>query len=213
MEIRVLSITSFTYVFLFFCLLPSRIVAQVQSTESNSLLDKIVSVRMYDVYASQVLDFLSDEYNFPSGDEIARSQDDKKISVNIFQQPLRVALDAIVKADPDYRWELNDGVVNLIPKHDSGLLGIKIKSFQVRDMNRLETRRALAALPEVAAKINSLGLEFSDITVWRTKELRDQMRLTIDTRDTTLKDVLNMLAKKTRRWGISIWGEYVFIRI
>jgi hypothetical protein len=213
-KFRTFAVTAFLFSWVFCCPNSPNAGSQERAFASDSLLQKTVSVRMYDVYAPQVLDFLATEFVFPTGIEIAPSHDDKKISVNIFQQPLRVALDAIVKDDPDYKWEVNDGVVNLLPKNDSdSLLGIGVKSFQVRDMSRLETRRAIAALPEVSAKLKSLGLEFTEINLWPTRDKRDQMRLTIDMRDTTLKAILNEIAKKTNGWGISRFGEFVFIRI
>jgi hypothetical protein len=214
MKLKIRDITAFLYLLFCFCLLTPQTAVQAQSTNTDALLNKNVSVRMDGVYTFRVLDFLAGEYNFPVGVEIAPSPEDKKISVNIFQQPLRAALDAIVEADPDYKWEVNDGVVNLIPKNETdSLLTIRIKSFQARNLNRLDTRRAIGALPEVKAKLDRLGLEFSDLSVWRTREIQDQMRLTINMRDTTLKAILNELAKKTGEWGISIFGKFVFIRV
>jgi hypothetical protein len=213
-NLKEFAITAFVFSFLLFIQHPLKVWSQERVVATDSLLQKTVSVRMYDVYAPQVLDFLATEFIFPTGVETAPSDDDKKISVNIFQQPLRVALDEIVKADPDYKWEINDGVVNLLPKNDAeSLVVISVKSFQVRDKSRLDTTRAIAALPEVEAKIKSMGLEFTEISLWPVRDKRDQMRLTFDIHDTSLKAILNEIARKTNGWGISRFGEFVFIRL
>ncbi|MBO0799828.1 MAG: hypothetical protein J2P31_13490, partial [Blastocatellia bacterium] len=116
---------------------------RASSPQADSLLQKSVSVRMYDVYASEVLEFLATEFRFPAGIEIESSDDipdkDKRISIYVFQKPLEFALNEIVKANPRYRWELNDGVVNLLPKDATkSIVETKIDKFDAANMKRID---------------------------------------------------------------------------
>jgi hypothetical protein len=173
---------------------------------------------MYDVYASQVLEFLATEYQFPAGIEIESSDNvadkDKRISIYVFQKPLEFALNEIVRANPRYRWELNEGVVNLLPKEASeSLVEIKIEKFEAINMKRIDVRKAIGDIPELGEKLKSLGLEFTTISVWPNKDKRDTMILTVDIKDTTLKSVLNEIAKKTGYWSASRFSGYFFVSI
>jgi hypothetical protein len=58
--------------------------SQERAFASDSLLQKTVSVRMYDVFAPQVLVFWATEFIFPTGIEIASSHDNKKYSFIYF---------------------------------------------------------------------------------------------------------------------------------
>ena len=62
---------------------------------------------------------------------------------------LREVLDDIVTADPDYRWEVKDGVVNLVPaKGVPDLLTLRISAFDSGDATSVRTAETfLFALP------------------------------------------------------------------
>jgi len=63
---------------------------------------------------------------------------------------LRDALDAIVRAAPLYRWQLNDGVVNLLPSSGvPALLNIGIAEFDFSgdNVNLREHRLRMTAQP------------------------------------------------------------------
>lgn len=203
---------------LFLLLLAEAAMVQAQSPQPDSLLRKSVSVRMYDVYASDVLEFLATEFNFPAGIEIESSNNiadkDKKISISVFQKPLEFALDQIVMANPRYRWELNDGVVNLLPKEPSNsLVETKIANFEAINMKRIEVKKAIGEIPELSEKLKSLGLEFTTISVWPIKDERDTLVLTVNSKNTTLKLLLNEIAKKTGYWSASRFSGYFLISI
>ncbi|MBO0720359.1 MAG: hypothetical protein J2P41_06035 [Blastocatellia bacterium] len=171
---------------------------------------------MYDVYASQVLEFLATEFKFPAGIEIESSDDipdkDKRISIYVFQKPLEFALNEIVKANPRYRWELNDGVVNLLPKDATkSIVETKIDKFDAANMKRIDVRKAIGNIPELSEKLNSLGLEFTTISAWPSRDRRDTMVLTVDIKDKTLKSLLNEIAKKTGFWSASRFSGFFFV--
>ena len=67
------------------------------------------------------------------------------------QDVAREALDTIVEADPRYRWQLVDEVVNLLPADgEPALLNTRISKFRVTDVtSALDALSQLLALPEV----------------------------------------------------------------
>jgi hypothetical protein len=74
---------------------------------------------------------------------------------------LRQILDEIVTADPDYRWEVEDGVVNLLPiKGVPELLTLWIASFDSGEATGVRTAETfLFALPEVRKREAELGFD------------------------------------------------------
>ena len=74
---------------------------------------------------------------------------------------LREVLDDIVTADPDYGWEVKDGVVNLVPaKGVPDLLTLRISAFDSGDATGVRTAETfLFALPEVRKRAEELGFD------------------------------------------------------
>ena len=74
---------------------------------------------------------------------------------------LRELLEDIVTADPDYRWEVNAGVVNLLPiKGVPDLLRLEIGEFDSGDVRDVTTAKTfLFALPEVRKREAELDFD------------------------------------------------------
>jgi hypothetical protein len=94
--------------------------------------------------------------------EVARCSDLVKGRLQIKQgATLGQAMDALVAANPGYRWELNDGVVNLMSQDAAPLLRTKIAKLQINTTDR-EVPSALGdllRLPEVREREAALGLK------------------------------------------------------
>src|SRR5712692_4352376 len=61
--------------------------------------------------------------------------------------PLRDALESITSADPRYQWQMDGGVVNLVPRTgEPRFLKLRIKRYQTKT-NLNEALRQLLALP------------------------------------------------------------------
>ena len=74
---------------------------------------------------------------------------------------LREVLEDIVTADPDYRWEVKDGVVNLMPfQRVPDLLTLRISAFDSGDATSVTTAKTfLFGLPEVRKRAAELGFD------------------------------------------------------
>lgn len=74
---------------------------------------------------------------------------------------IRQAMDALVTANPGYKWEMKDGAVNLMPLGGVPLLDTRIAKFQM-DATGLTigaVLQDLLSLPEVRERQAALGLE------------------------------------------------------
>jgi hypothetical protein len=69
-------------------------------------------------------------------------------------------MDALVTANPGYKWELKDGAVNLLPRGGSPLLDARVAKFQMdaTDLTIGAVLQELPTLPEVRKREIALGL-------------------------------------------------------
>jgi hypothetical protein len=74
---------------------------------------------------------------------------------------VRQAMDALVAANPGYRWELKDGVVNLMPLDGVPLMDTRIAKFQMdaTGLTMEAVLQDLVRLPEVRVREAALGLK------------------------------------------------------
>src|ERR1044071_8844039 len=125
---------------------------------------------------------------------------------NPFGRPLRQVLDGIVAADPRYRWELNEGVVNLLlAKGDPALLGIHIKEFHVEKATEAsEALGYLLALPEVKKGMANLNLKHG-LNIFVSPRSPHPKEFSVDCKGITLREALNAIAKAQ---GRAVW-DYI----
>jgi hypothetical protein len=71
------------------------------------------------------------------------------------------AMDALVAANPGYRWQMSDGVVNLMPQNPSPLLLTRIPKFEIKATDREipAVLNELLRLPAVLAREAALGIK------------------------------------------------------
>lgn len=126
---------------------------------------------------------------------------------------LRDALDNIVSTAPKHQWQLDDGVINLIPVDDMPpLLNLRIREFNVVENTKTLSHvlDQLFRLPEVQERIYQLRLEeprihlgFTDLKRPGTVPDEPQSSLDIHCKNTTLRGALNAIA---RAHGSAVWS-------
>ena len=124
---------------------------------------------------------------------------------------LREVLDDIVTADPDYRWEVNDGVVNLIPaKGVPDLLTLRIGAFDTEDATDVTTAKTfLFALPEVRQREAELGFDQGIVGSGLhgvVPGAPPPPKLNVRLQDVTLLEALNALVR-AHKHGLWIYYE------
>jgi hypothetical protein len=121
------------------------------------------------------------------------------------------ALDTIVASEPENKWVMSRGVVNLVPAGDLPLLlDVPISYFKVQNARTvLEAVDQLMALPEVQDRIAQLHLEELNRHVGLSDLKRpgsasaDRPPLNLNLRDVNLRDALNAIASAH---GSAVWA-------
>jgi hypothetical protein len=125
---------------------------------------------------------------------------------------LRDALDSIVVADPQYRWYLDQGVVNFAPSNNEPtLLDVVITNFKVeRGKTQDDIVRELLALPEIGEGITRLQLSqgFTEIGIRSLarpgfSQGEENKGFALHLRNTTVREALNAVA---RAHGSAAWS-------
>ena len=121
---------------------------------------------------------------------------------------LRETLDAIIKANPEYRWEVDDKIINLRPVQDEpALLGVKIGRLKVENAPSIDAvLDKLFELPEVKAAITKLQLTSGVKVIVRpiSPDPERRPRFSIECDNVTVREALNAIV---RAHGRAVW-EY-----
>lgn len=117
---------------------------------------------------------------------------------------LRDVLDGIVKTDPQYRWSVEDNVINALPvAGEPALLKTHIGAFNVENVAWASTALSyLIATPEVRASVSRLGLDEAlkagSFPVPNSKKVERIVQFN----NVTLREALNVIA---RVFGNAVW--------
>jgi hypothetical protein len=118
-------------------------------------------------------------------------------------------MNTLVAANPNYRWWLELGVVNLIPREGVPLLGTKIGNFQMDATDREipAVLQDLVWLPEVQKRAAELGLkpgfgQGGPSAVPLHPVPREPVPIHISLQNLSLRDALNKVVQSS---GHMIW--------
>jgi hypothetical protein len=120
----------------------------------DDLLGRKVTLALTDM-PSNVLRIVSAAAKVPIGIEVI--PDSKRtVKINQVRGNVRQVLEEIVNAEPRYKWEVRDGVINLMPRErNESLLDVMIPKFDLRDANAEDVPAALINLPEIQSWLSS----------------------------------------------------------
>lgn len=131
---------------------------------------------------------------------------------------IQAALDAFTASNPDYEWQLDSGVVNLLRRTGTGLLDAKVSSFQLNTTDRQTTAQAilyddLLRLPEVRRRAAELKLKPGMMTgglgvADEHPELRQPIPIVLNLKEVSLRQAFNSVARAYRH-TVWIYGERV----
>jgi hypothetical protein len=186
-------------------LLPVNIPAQVSSPSSDGILERPVRqwlVDREDSLINLVTRSLATTKT-PGGVIILSSVSVKsRRKLNASGLMLRDVLNAIVEAEPRYRWEITDGVINFIPVDENpALLDTVIPEFRQEDTTARTMLSALEEVPEIQRRAETLG--FDDIRLRKYDGPVSSNKFSIHCRSLTLRGVLNEIV---RQHGNAVWS-------
>ena len=114
-------------------------------------------------------------------------------------------LNAIVQADPQYTWQLDNGVINILPTAgEPELLKIRVKKFRVVNATSVTLAYSkLMSLPEVRQAIVNLGLSDSFERLQGPPATADDKKgFSIRCKNVTLREALNAIVRADRK---AVW--------
>jgi hypothetical protein len=134
-----------------------------------------------------------------------------KFNLDFENVRLEKVFDHLISQMPNYKWEVDDDVVNIEPvkgrdKRFEKLLETKIKKFYIRGGVEIrEIRDAIYALPEFTEAIRTLRLPTNKVRISAVDVLYvlDKFDQDLMFSDLTLKELLNKIAK-SRQSGWSL---------
>lgn len=189
-----------------------------QNVTSAELLQKEVSLNVVNKDLLVVMRILARENKVSIGVEFSgrvsdQDNQDEKISINVKQQPLRQVLDGIFQNQPLYTWKLVDGVINVTLRNASNSpLDIGVSQFQVNEVDREELEMAIYAIPELRSALEwrnlSVGFAFAVKPLSATSP-----KISLNLSHTTVRIILNEIAKSTYFWHTQIFDKRLFIHL
>jgi len=135
---------------------------------------------------------------------IACGKEQVKHALNLKSLPVRQVLDAIVLADPEYRWQIKDGVVNLFPSSGwPALLNVRVAEFNVdASVSVYVAAGKLFQLPEAKRAIAELHLAHGYNRI-QGGSSSAYLKSPVHCKDITLLEALNAIALAH---GRAVWA-------
>lgn len=169
------------------------------------LLKQRLTVKLDDVPFITVVATLSLDHQIPIGLELGSvSYDGIRAKFEATDKTLEQILNLICQYWPAYRWEVKEGVVNVVPAvaRDSlleHLLSTKISRFSPKNLtDKFELRNAILDLPEVKSFLDTNG-----VSVFRlgnpVKRSDPIGGVDLSASDTDVKGLLNKIIRDTER--------------
>jgi hypothetical protein len=123
---------------------------------------------------------------------------------------LQDELHRIAELKPDYRWTVDDGVLNFLPKYYlPSPLDISIAEFKVNNEPVLQVYRELFDTAEVKNGLTRLGLHEPTVQLifgGGDPPLKDQKHITLSLKNTTLREASNAIVRADgqKTWVLSV---------
>lgn len=186
----------------------------------KDILQKRISITLTNVDLLVALKTLSRENQISIGVEYSESttgsnQLNEHITFNTSQLPLKSVLRKLVEAEPQFIWHVTNDVINVMPRKSSNSpLDTKVSSFKVEDMTKNDITDTIYDLPEFRQALELAGLSPGFIIIVKPLQ-EDKTKISISLTNTTVRDILNEIAKKTNNkfWSTSIFQKHLFVNL
>jgi hypothetical protein len=121
---------------------------------------------------------------------------------------LRNVLDSAVSTDPEYLWDVEEGVVNLLPRGgEPSFLKLRVRRFKAEDVGTLnEALDQLLATPEVRSGVQSLALGpqvFRGGLGYYGPDENGGRKFSVSVENATVREALNAIV---RAQGKAVWA-------
>lgn len=185
-------------------------------TSSNLLAQRItlhISKRTF-LYA---LSTLSVDERVPIGFEVALNhKDEYNLNIDVENATVQDVLDKIILQEPGYRWEMRDGVINIVPYESRDdfvgkLLNTSVRQFTPpKVLGKFQIRDAIIELPEVVSLLKANGITASRYAYsYRYPSIYTDETVDLSISKTDVRGVLNKVIKDSehKMWIVSRSGK------
>lgn len=196
-------------------LIISKTSASGQTTTAN-LLDQRITLHIKQGTFLYALSTLCVDKRIPIGFEVPLGHKAQyHLNIDLENATLEDVLNEIVVQESGYRWELRDGVINIIPitsRDDfiERLLNTPIRRFdQPKKLGKFQIRDAIVELPEVVSLLNANGITASHYGYFYSPSVNTNDKFDLSISGTDLRGVLNKVIRETEHnmWIISRSGK------
>lgn len=141
----------------------------------------------------------------------------KKISVSVKQETIRNILDKFIESDPRYKWEVVDGVINIIPKEQPSLLKVSVSKVDFVNIKLEDAEFAILELPEVRLALSELNISASKISI-NNDSVSNKSLFSLRLESTNIQQILNEILRNKYGyyWTVEQYGknfEYIEVRL
>jgi hypothetical protein len=141
---------------------------------------------------------------------------DYNLTINLDSATLKTVLDTIIQKQPDYRWEVKDGVINILPTKSvddfvENFLNTRINRFvppKLATPSRL--RDAVTEIPEVQGLLKASGISAARYGYFsRYPSLYTDPNVDLNISGTDVRGVLNKIIRESehKMWIVSREGK------
>lgn len=185
--------------------------------ETSNLLEQRISLHLKQATFLYALSTLCTDARIPIGIELGFAhKNEYHLDIDANNATLREILNRIIQQQPDYKWELRDGVINITPSTSRDELVEKFLNTSVRRFNppkvlgKFLIRDAIVELPEVADLLKANGINASHYGYpyqFPSGYTNDKVDLSISGAD--VRGVLNKVIRESeyKMWMVSRSGN------
>lgn len=198
-------------------LLMIREISGSAQTTPDNLLKKRITLHIDQGTFLYALSTLNVDYRIPIGFEVALGRKAQyHLNIDLDNATLEDVLNDIVGQETGYRWELRDGVVNIIPitSRDAfleELLNTPIRQFdRPKKLGKFQIRDAIVELPEVVALLKANGITASHYGYpYHYSSIYRNEKVDLNISGTDVRGVLNKVIRETEHnmWMVSRSGK------
>jgi hypothetical protein len=182
------------------------------SQKTTNLLEQRITLHLKQSTFLYALSTLCVDYRIPIGFEPALGHKAQyHLNIDLENASLENVLNEIVAQETGYKWELRDGVINIIPitsRDDfvEKLLNTEIRQFdQPKKLGKFQIRDAIIELPEVVALLKANRITASHYGYLYNPSRNTDEKTDLSISGTDVRGVLNKVIRETEHnmWMVS----------
>jgi len=196
---------------------PSLLSVPVSGQTPDNLLAQRITLQINKGTFLYALSTLSVDKRVPIGFEVALNhKDEYNLNIDVKSATLQDVLDKIMLQEPGYRWEMRDGVINIVPYESRDDFVEKLLNTSVREftppkvLEKFQIRDAIIELPEVVSLLKANGIIASRYAYsYRYPSIYTDETVDLTITKTDVRGVLNKVIKDSehKMWMISRSGN------